>query len=248
MDEGSDQELDRPLTRRERKKLAKEEKEKNKEKQELFGKFKKLIIVVLILGVLGYFGYKIYNYFTAPLPEVAAQPIEINDSDWIEGPKEAQVTLLEYGDFQCPACGNYYPLVKKLHEEYPENLRVIFRNFPLVSIHPNAMTAAKAAEAAGKQGKFWEMHDKLFENQTDWSDERDPKDKFIGYANDIGLNEEQFVSDMDSSEVQDKINNDMLSGNTLGVNSTPTFYLNGKQVTPKSYDEFKSLVDGELNK
>lgn len=248
MDEESEEIEDRSLTRRERKRLAKEEKEKDREKQELFGKFKKLLIAVIIVGVLGYFGYKIYNYFTAPLPEAAAQPIEVNDSDWIEGPKEAQVTLIEYGDFQCPACGNYYPLVKKLHEDFPDNLRIIFRNFPLVSLHPNAMAAAKAAEAAGKQGKFWEMHDKLFENQDDWANERNPKDKFMQYAKDIGLDETQFENDMASGNVQEKINSDMLSGNSLRVQSTPTFYLDGKQVAPKSYDEFKSLVDGELNK
>lgn len=234
------------LTKREKRVLAKEEKRKQREKEERTSSTKKYAIWLVILVILGWLGYKAYQFVTAPAPEVVAQPIEVFETDHVKGDEEATVTLMEYADFQCPACANYSPLVKMLGEDFPEGFRIVFRHYPLVSIHPNAMPSAKAAEAAGRQGKFWEMHDILFERQNDWSGDTNAEDKFLEYARELELDEDQFLADFDSPETQEKINNDLASGNRLGVNATPTFYLNGRQVAPRNYEDFKSLVEDEI--
>jgi len=121
---------------------------------------------------------------------------------------------------------------------------LVYRHYPLRSIHPNAQAAAEAAEAANKQGKFWEMHDVLFNTQSDWSTLRDPKSKFEEYARSLGLNVDQFKADRDSKETSSKIDADYLSGTQSGVQGTPTFFLDGKLITsPQSYEELKALVN-----
>lgn len=168
-----------------------------------------------------------------------------NGDDWIKGAADAPVTLIEYSDFQCPACAAYYPLVTQLHEEFGDNLRIVYRHYPLTSLHPYAQTAALAAEAAGRQGKFWEMHDKLFENQRSWSSATltEVNETFEGYAEELGLDLERFRADMDSSEVADAVDADRLAGNRAGVRGTPTFILQGETIQVRSYDEFKALVE-----
>ena len=166
----------------------------------------------------------------------------VSESDWTRGSKEARAVLIEYGDFQCPACGAYFPIVKRLEEEFGADLQFVYRHFPLRQIHKNAQLAAQAAEAAGKQSKFWEMHDKLFENQPAWSNSSDAESLFIQYAQSLGLNIDQFKDDLDLNAVEDKVKNDYASGADVGVNSTPTFFLNGKQIKPKDYDEFRNLI------
>ena len=234
------------LTKREKRDLAKEEKRREAEKQETVAKSRKLLIWFLVLGGVFWLGYKIYNFFSAPIPETAVAPIEVYENDWIKGDIEAGVTLIEYGDFQCPACATYAPILERLLEETPDGFRIVFRHFPLAQIHKNALSSSKAAEAAGKQGKFWEMHDVLFETQSDWEDEGDPKDKFLEYARQLELDEQMFSNDYDSGDISEKITNDLTSGNALQVNATPTFYLNGVKIQPKSYEEFKSMVDTEI--
>lgn len=169
------------------------------------------------------------------------------DSPQIGSPS-ASVTLVDFGDFQCPACGAYYPVVKKLTETYKDSLVLVFRHFPLPS-HANAIPAARAAEAAGKQGKFWEMHDKLYETQRDWSAEKNPTEIFAGYAKGFGLNEEKFKTDMASSDVQKRIDNDVVDANTIGINATPTFFLNGEKiVNPRSFEEFEAVIKAALTR
>jgi protein-disulfide isomerase len=140
------------------------------------------------------------------------------------------VTLEEFGDFQCPSCGAYYPELKKIENEFGDKLRVIFREQPLVPMHAHALMAAQAAEAAGLQGRFWEMHDKLYENQTAWSDARDLVPIFVDYAKQIGLNTDQFLKDLNGEAVAARIFQDGKRAHALGVNSTPSFYVNGKEV------------------
>lgn len=164
---------------------------------------------------------------------------------WYKGNEDAPVALVEYSDFQCPACGSYYPLVKQLHEEFGGNLKIVYRHYPLTSIHPYAETAARAAEAAGRQGKFWEMHDLLFENQRSWANATvaQVQETFTGYAETLGLDSAQFQADMNSNEVSDAINADRIAGNRAGVRGTPTFVLQGETLdNPSSYEQFRSLV------
>jgi protein-disulfide isomerase len=148
--------------------------------------------------------------------------VPVSAEDHIKGEKNAPVTLLEYGDFECPYCGSAYPVIKKVEELEGDNLRIVFRNFPLSEIHPHALKAAYAAEAAGKQGKFWQMHDLLFENQGRLGDE-----DLLGYARTLGLDIRQFQKDMVSKMTIEKVKNDFIGGAESGVNGTPTLYING---------------------
>ena len=155
--------------------------------------------------------------------------------------------LIEYADFQCPACAAYYPLLKQLEKEYGGKYVFVYRYFPL-SQHQWGRQTAYAAEAADKQEKFSAMHDLLYENQKDWADSTNAGDIFLGYAQKIGLNLEQYKTDIDSASVKDKVESDYQSGVRSGVNSTPTFFLNGKKIQPQSYEEFKQDMEQELHK
>ncbi|KKQ53119.1 MAG: Protein-disulfide isomerase [Candidatus Woesebacteria bacterium GW2011_GWB1_39_10b] len=234
------------LTKRQRRELARQEKREEREKQANFSKIKKLLLLFIPLFLLIYVGYKSYNFLKEPTPDVLSEVIEVADTDWVKGRYQAAVILIEYGDFQCPACADYYPIVKRLSEEFPENLKVVYRHYPLIAIHNKAYDASRASEAAGRQGKFWEMHDFLYEKQVDWANAGNNKDLFIEYAKQLELDEEKFKSDFDSKEIEDKINNDLASGNSLGVNATPTFFLNGSKVQPRGYEEFKKLVEDQI--
>src|SRR6266550_3026813 len=147
----------------------------------------------------------------------------------VRGNPSAPVTLEEFADFQCGACGGYYPELKKIETEFGENLRVVFRERPLVPPHQHALIAAQAAEAAGMQGRFWEMHDKLYENQAAWSEASDLVPIFVDYAKQIGLNTDQFMKELNGEEVAKRIFQDGKRAHALGVNATPTFFVNGKE-------------------
>jgi protein-disulfide isomerase len=198
------------------------------------------LIVVIAIGVI---------IAKAPRPNqpvvdsLPSELLQLADSERVWGNDNAPVTLIEYSDFQCPACKVYYPMLSKLKEDYPDKVRIVFRHFPL-TIHKNARIAARASEAANVQGKFWQMHDRLFETQEDWSELSDPKEKFKAYAIDIELDVDKFMVDLENSEFDTKVQNDVVSGNTLKVNATPTFYINGEKIpNPKSYEDFKSIID-----
>ena len=148
--------------------------------------------------------------------------VPVNAGDHIQGSNDALVTLVQYGDYQCPYCGEAFPIVKHLQKEMGGDLRFIFRNFPLTEIHPHALAAACAAEAAALQDRFWEMHDMLYENQDKLRD-RD----LIARAQTLKLNIERFRSDLSSHEVTTKIQQDFGGGIRSGVNGTPTFFING---------------------
>ncbi len=148
------------------------------------------------------------------------QPVSARDH--AEGPADPPLTLVEYGDYQCPYCGAAYPVIKRLQKTLGKKLRFVFRNFPLTQAHPYAQIAAEAAEAAALQGKFWEMHDLLFERQTSLNPEIIPT-----WANGIGLNVEQFGNDIKEGVVEKRIKEDRQSGIRSGVNGTPTFFING---------------------
>lgn len=175
--------------------------------------------------------------------------LDIKADDIIKGNDTAKYTLLEYSDFQCPACATYQPLVKKLSEEFPNDLKIIFRNFPLSEIHPNANISAYAAQAASLQDKFWEMADILFSRQSEWSALENPEEKFISYAQELNLDLEKFKTDINSAETKDKVSKDRISAENNNLNSTPTFFVNGQKISnPASYNEFKNAIFADQNK
>lgn len=150
--------------------------------------------------------------------------------DHIYGTDSQKVVLIEYGDFQCPGCGSLHPSLSPIKEKYKDQLTFIFRNFPLTTIHPNALAASTAAEAAGLQDKWWQYHDKLFENQDEWSESSSDErtNIFINYAKDLGLDINQFKKDLENELVAQKIARDQALGKKAGATSTPTLVLNGK--------------------
>jgi protein-disulfide isomerase len=152
------------------------------------------------------------------------------DRDHIQGPPEAAVTLVEYGDYECPYCGAAYPIIKEVQERMGERLRFVFRNFPITTSHTHAEQASEAAEAAAAQGRFWEMHDLLYENQQHLGDE-----DLRAYAERLGLEVEPFDQELADHVHAGRVHEDFMSGVRSGVNGTPTFYINGSRYDD-SYD------------
>lgn len=172
----------------------------------------------------------------------------IKDQEWSKGGSDAAVTLIEYSDFQCPACAVYYRNVKMLSEEFGDQIQIIYRNYPLDSLHPQATLAAYAAEAAGQQDRFWEMHNLLFDNQGEWAGQSNARDIFIGYAEQLSLDVERFTADLKNKDIQAAVQDDKISGNQAFVEGTPTFYLNGQKINnPLSYDKFRQLIQAALD-
>ena len=156
------------------------------------------------------------------------------------------IVLVEYGDFQCPVCGVAYPEIKQLIQQYEGKVTFYFRNFPLLQ-HNNADAAALAAEAAGAQGKFWEMHDRLYETQNSWNSLSDPTDTFIGYAQDLGLDEAKFTHDLNNKQLEDVISQDYADGLVQGVQGTPTFFINGKVYKGQpTFSDMRQKIDALL--
>ena len=205
------------------------------------------IVAITILVVIGAIIWGLNNQNSGS----RTVKVEVTDEDTYLGNKDAKVTLVEYSDFECPACKAYQDVVKQVIDSYsPEELRVVFRHFPLRSIHPKADLAAQAAEAAGEEGKFWEMKSLLFEKQSEWKAEKDPRGLFSAYAQSLGLNVTEFGEDMKSDDdSKERVEKDYQSGVALGINSTPTFILNGTIIkNPQTVDEFKALIEAELKK
>lgn len=173
---------------------------------------------------------------------------EFSDVGWIRGNATAGATLTEFADFQCPACRAYHPLVKTLLETYPQDLKVQYKQFPIFSIHKNAIEAGVAAEAAGRQGKFFELGDILYEKQLEWENEPKPQEKFLEYAKSIKLDMDKFKKDIEDKALKDRIETMRAEGIKNGVNSTPTFFINGKKITenPKDLSEFQKIIDEAL--
>jgi protein-disulfide isomerase len=186
----------------------------------------------------------------SPSPTQGPEPLGAQPPH-IRGNGNAPVTVEEFADFQCGACGGYYPELKKIEAEYGERLRVVFRENPLVPMHQYGLVAAQAAEAAGLQGKFWEMHDKLFENQKAWAEAKD-KDAaiamFVDYAKQIGLNTDRFMRDLNGEAVAARIFQDGKRSHALNITSTPTFFVNGKQATGDQWkpDGLRQMINEAL--
>lgn len=201
---------------------------------------------VLALVVAGLIGLFVLTGNKQPVSNVSDQPLEISADDHVEGPAEAPLTLIEYGDFQCPACSGFHPILEQLQQDYEGKLRFVFRHFPLSGLHPHAMAAARAAEAAGRQDKFFAMHDILYDRQKDWEGQADAASIFEGYAQELGLNLDQFRSDVNAAT--DRVNHDITVGQSLELSSTPTFFLNGQKLeqNPRNLEDFKTKLDQAL--
>jgi protein-disulfide isomerase len=143
---------------------------------------------------------------------------------------KSPVVLEEYGDYQCPPCGQLYPELKEIEKEYGNQVQIVFHHFPLMKIHKNSLVAAHAAEAARNQNKFWEMHDRLYRNQKEWSELDDPRPVFIDYAKQLGLKIDQFTSDLGSNMIDQRISADIQRGSAIGVTGTPTVFLDSRLV------------------
>ncbi len=162
-----------------------------------------------------------------------------NVGDHTYGNMDSKVVLIEYADYQCPGCGSAYPVIKQVTEKYKDKIGYVFRNFPLYTIHPNAYAAATAAEAAGQQGKFWEMHDKLYTNQSAWNQlsGTDRTDYFATTADSIGISGDKLRTALSDPKLKQKIDFDHALGTKAGISGTPTFFINGKNVGDQYYKD-----------
>ena len=199
-----------------------------------------IIIVIVIVAVIG--GGALLKRKS---PSVNGQP-----TDHTLGKGTSGVTLVQYGDFQCPGCGAFYPILKQVTDHYKDEIKFQFVNFPLTQLHLNALSAALAAQAASNQGKFWEMHDLLYTNQTSWSQASTASTYFDGFATQLGLNMTQYHKDYSSSASNGIINADIATGQAKKVTGTPTFFLDGKLIednnTVSTPAKFETVIDAEI--
>jgi len=204
------------------------------------------LVFAIIFLFVGFVGVAVYvknkTVDGGPLPTLT-----LDVSDWTKGTNTG-VVLLEYGDFQCPACGQYYPIVSDLLKEVGPSITFAFRHLPL-NQHKNAIPAALASEAAGKQGKFWDMYHVLYVNQSDWSELSDPTEIFKTYAKNLSLDLTRFETDSKDPAIKSKITASYKAGIKLGVEGTPSFFLNGVKIkSPGSLEEFKLVVKEAIAK
>ena len=196
-------------------------------------------IGVIVIGLFAYY------FYAAPTPVESDQPVDIviSNTDNVRGAQNGTVTLVEFGDFQCPACASYEPIVRQVLADNKDTLKLVFRHFPLTQIHRNALAASKASEAAGLQGKFWEMHDILYDKQDEWGNALNARDFFLTYATTIGLDTKKFLIDIESKVLEEKVLAEYKEGIKLGVQGTPTFFLNGKKLdNPRDLGAFNKLI------
>lgn len=196
-----------------------------------------IAVIVVIFGAV-----IIFNKSDSGSPSSNAQP-----SNHIKGEDKSGVALVEYADFQCPFCGQFYPIISQVVEKYKDQITFQYRHLPLIQIHQHALAAARATEAAGKQDKFWEMYDLIFQNQTAWSESKDATQQFEQYAAQLGLDMEKYKTDAYGPETNAIVNADINEfKKTKEQMSTPTFFLNGKKIQAASVDEFSKLIDAAI--
>ena len=239
------------LTKKEKKELRKLEWQEKAKTQSRNAKLKKFSIWGgVILGFL-VVAFVLFQVVTAPTasstPNINIAPVSARDIS--QGNPKAKVTLIEYADFQCPACAAYHPIVNQILSNYGNKLFYVYRMFPLTSAHQNALISAQAAYAAYKQGAFFKYDDMLFSKQIEWADLQDPKTTFTDYATALKLNTTKFKTDMLSDEAQKYVQDSENEALSENINQTPTLFINGNIIqNPSGYDDFKKLIDAALNK
>jgi len=208
-------------------------------------------IIISIISVLGTFVllFGVYKLANQPVQTDFPQVKQLKANDHTKWSSDKKNLLIEYSDFQCPACKNAHSILRDIEASGSADFSItkkvtfIYRHFPLFQIHNKANVAAYAAEAAGIQDKFWEMTDLLFDNQQTWKESNNPQQEdFVNYAKELKLDLEKFKKDSDSSEVKNKVAEDLKEAEQMGVNSTPTFFLNGQKVNVNNFNEFKTLL------
>jgi len=214
-----------------------------------------IIVIVLAVSVLGAWYMKRSRSSTSadkPQRQIRVQntaPAKLGATPaHMHGPSDAKVVIEEFADFECGGCGMVHPIIKQMEKEFGPRIAIVFREFPLAK-HKNGMNAAQAAEAAGLQGKFWEMHHLLFENQQTWEGLSDVRSLFRDYANQAGLDVERFERDMVSDTVKNRIAADQARAASIGISSTPSAFLNGREIpfeTLASADKLRELIRVEL--
>lgn len=182
--------------------------------------------------------------YSSKAAEKANEGVVIEDH--VKGNPDSDVVLIEYSDFQCPACGQLEPVLQEVMDKYGDQIRFEYKHFPLITIHPFALPAARASEAAAQQGKFWEMHDKLFENQTVWSGGSNADAYFIKYAEEIGLDVPTFRKHLSSSLISDSITESFKEAQGLGLTGTPSLFLNGHKMTFTTYADFIAQIEAAI--
>ncbi len=180
-------------------------------------------------------------FFSKPAKQIPVENL-VPETAWATGSATPKATLVEFADFECPACGASHPVIKQLIVKYPNDLRFVYRHFPLDQ-HEHARLAAQAAEAAGAQGKFWQMHDLLFKNQTNLS-----QDTINGLGIELKLDMDKFTKELTDQTYLPKIEQDLRAGQTLGISSTPTFFLNGKKLNLLSFADLEMEIQRALGK
>lgn len=239
--EGVEKQFSGNLTKRQRRLLRKEERLKTAQsihRRRLRAKYLMAgFFIIIVVGAIFVFSKK--------------QPIEpqrdYSLSDPYLGPEDARVVIEEYSDFQCSACKVAGLVADSIIEKYGDKVRLVFNDFPLES-HPNAFTAAEAAQCAYNLDAFWEYHDVLFEKQSEWSGESDPKEIFFEYAKDLGLDEIVFSSCLDSRQSEDAVRSDISEGKERRIDATPTFFINGERVVgAEQLDNSQELIDSLLS-
>lgn len=200
----------------------------------------KRFAVILGVIVVAFFGFLLFGKGGGENSSQAGQT-----SNHVLGESQYNIVLVEYADFQCPACGSFFPILQQVKEQYKDKVKFQFKHLPLVQIHQNALIAARASEAASKQGKFWEMHDALFQTQKEWETLSDPNEYFVALAKELKLNEEQFKTDIKGDETNSVVQADLKEASGKGYNSTPTFELDGKKLedVQPTVEYFNKVLD-----
>jgi protein-disulfide isomerase len=208
-------------------------------------------IAILAIGVAAALGIAMFLSGGEPEPTTtlsdAPIPIDYAGGGQTRGAENPAVTLVEYGDYECPHCADFHVVVSELMRRMPNELALEYHHYPL-PVGPNSMTASLAAEAAGEQGRYWEMHDRIFETQRQWSGRPDGVEIFASMAGQLGLDTERFRQDLQSEEIQTRVLSDRLRGNALQISGTPTFFINGRRLDylPSSVDEFEAIIRSQM--
>jgi protein-disulfide isomerase len=242
-----DQEMHK-LTKRERKLLRKEEKLRMKVESTKKWSVTKIASWTLagVATLVTLFGF--YKLATRPVPPVMG-PSTVEATDHVRWSTSSATLLIEYSDFQCPACAFYHGILKQLETDYASKVQLVYRHYPLRQNHKNADLAARVAEAAALQGKFWEMHDLLFDSQTAWGESGNPMEYFNAYADKLGLEKKKFTDTIETDVVKTRVQKDVDSGDVARIDATPSFFLNGKLLdNVRNLEDFKARLNEEIAK